>query len=120
MTINDYFAICYDKLSERNYCKLYNFYLMKMQFLNIDKFMTNNAMLKLISMAIEVRIWISQTLSDGYWKKPKVQIASIIWIQSTAQQWSTVEPRNSGKIGHPELFRYCGVFRYFAGSVVKK
>ena len=28
---------------------------------------------------------------------------------------STVEPRNSGKFGHPDFFRYCGVFRYLAG-----
>ena len=23
-----------------------------------------------------------------------------------------VEPRNSRKFGHPEIYRYCGVFRY--------
>ena len=33
---------------------------------------------------------------------------------------STVEPRNSGKFGRPEFFRYCGFFYYFAGSIVKK
>ena len=33
---------------------------------------------------------------------------------------NTVGPRNSGKFGHSEFFRYCGVFRYFAGSIVKK
>ena len=29
---------------------------------------------------------------------------------------STVEPRNSVKFGHPDFLRYCGVFRYLAGS----
>ena len=28
---------------------------------------------------------------------------------------TTVEPRNSGKFGHTDFFRYCGVFRYHAG-----
>ena len=27
----------------------------------------------------------------------------------------TVELRNSGMFGHPDFFRYCGVFRYLAG-----
>ena len=33
---------------------------------------------------------------------------------------NTVEPRGSGKFGQPEFFRYCGVFRFFAGSLFKK
>ena len=28
---------------------------------------------------------------------------------------NTIEPRNSGKFGLPDFFRYCGVFRYLAG-----
>ena len=28
----------------------------------------------------------------------------------------TVEPRNSGNFGHPDFFRYCGVFRYLEGD----
>ena len=37
-----------------------------------------------------------------------------------AESNCTVEPSNSGKFGHPEFFRYCEVFRYFAGSIAKK
>ena len=33
---------------------------------------------------------------------------------------STVEPRNSVQFGHPKFFCYCGVFRYFSGSILKK
>ena len=40
-------------------------------------------------------------------------------IGSSTAKVATVEPRNSGKFGHPKLLRYCGVFRYFAGSIVK-
>ena len=39
-------------------------------------------------------------------------------IGSSTAKVATVEPRNSGKFGHPKLLRYCGVFRYFAGSIV--
>ena len=60
-------------------------------------------------------------------------LKSVICIeQDSNQSWTrgfefhratildTLGPRNSGKFGHPEFFRYCGVFRYFASSILKK
>ena len=52
---------------------------------------------------------------DFNYRIPSNNIRPLIQGQPYVWKRCTVEPHNSGKFGHPDFFRYCGVFRYLAG-----